>query len=64
MARFKVIGPPGTGKTRRLLGEVQHYVKAGMPLDRIGYFAFTFKSRNSTNQKRFKTLSNNTLISI
>jgi len=25
--RYKVIGPPGTGKTRRLLNEVQKYVK-------------------------------------
>ena len=25
--RYKVVGPPGTGKTRRLLNEVQRYVK-------------------------------------
>jgi len=42
--RYKVVGPPGTGKTRRLLNEVQRYVKKGVPLKRIGYFAFTRKA--------------------
>ena len=39
--RYKVVGPPGTGKTRTLLNEVQNYVKKGTLLNRIGYFAFT-----------------------
>ena len=30
--RYKVVGPPGTGKTRRLLNEVQRYVDKGVPL--------------------------------
>jgi Ni2+-binding GTPase involved in maturation of urease and hydrogenase len=29
--RYKVVGPPGTGKTRRLLNEVQKYVDKGIP---------------------------------
>ena len=41
--RYKVVGPPGTGKTRRLLNEVQRYVDKGTPLKKIGYFAFTRK---------------------
>ena len=44
MARYKVVGPPGTGKTRRLLNEVHKYVQQGTPLDKIGYFAFTRKA--------------------
>ena len=28
--RYKVVGPPGTGKTRRLLNEVQRYVDKGI----------------------------------
>ena len=42
--RYKVVGPPGTGKTRRLLNEVHKYVKNGIPHDQIGYFAFTRKA--------------------
>ena len=29
--KYKVVGPPGTGKTRRLLNEVQKYVDKGVP---------------------------------
>lgn len=36
-----VLGPPGTGKTTRLLELVESYLTAGVPPDRIGYFAFT-----------------------
>ena len=31
MASYKVLGPPGTGKTRRLLNEVHKYVQKGTP---------------------------------
>ena len=41
---YKVIGPPGTGKTQTLLNKVMEYKEAGTPLDRIGYFAFTKKA--------------------
>ena len=33
--RYKVVGPPGTGKTRRLLTEVHRYVQDGTPLNQI-----------------------------
>ena len=35
MARYKVVGPPGTGKTRRLLNTDHKYVKDATLLDQI-----------------------------
>ena len=49
--RYKVIGPPGTGKTRRLLNEVHKYVQQGTPLDQIGYFAFTRKAAGEARER-------------
>ena len=49
--RYKVIGPPGTGKTRRLLNEVHKYVQKGTPLDQIGYFAFTRKAAGEARDR-------------
>jgi superfamily I DNA/RNA helicase len=49
--RYKVVGPPGTGKTRRLLNEVQKYVNKGVPLNRIGYFAFTRKAAGEARDR-------------
>ena len=40
----KILGPPGTGKTTKLLHYVRTLVKFGVPLYRIGYFAFTRKA--------------------
>ena len=40
----KILGPPGTGKTTRLLNYVQTFIKLGTPIDKIGYFAFTRKA--------------------
>ena len=51
MARYKVVGPPGTGKTRRLLNEVHKYVKKGTSLDKIGYFAFTRKAAGEARDR-------------
>lgn len=36
-----VLGPPGTGKTERLLGLVERELAAGVRPDRVGYFSFT-----------------------
>ena len=49
--RYKVLGPPGTGKTRRLLNEVHKYVQQGTPLDQIGYFAFTRKAAGEARDR-------------
>ena len=49
--RYKVVGPPGTGKTRRLLNEVHKYVKNGTPHYRIGYFAFTRKAAGEARDR-------------
>ena len=51
MTSYKVIGPPGTGKTRRLLNEVHKYVQQGTPLDQIGYFAFTRKAASEARDR-------------
>ena len=50
--RYKVIGPPGTGKTRRLLNEVENYVNKGTKLNKIGYFAFTRKAAGEARDRR------------
>jgi len=52
--RYKVVGPPGTGKTRTLLNEVQNYVKKGTSLNRIGYFAFTKKAAGEARDRYLK----------
>ena len=52
--RYKVVGPPGTGKTRRLLNEVQKYVDKGISLSRIGYFAFTRKAAGEARDRFLK----------
>jgi len=49
--RYKVVGPPGTGKTRRLLNEVHRYVQDGTPLKQIGYFAFTRKAAGEARDR-------------
>jgi len=44
MAVRKILGPPGTGKTTKLIKYVKTFVKLGTPIDKIGYFAFTKKA--------------------
>ncbi len=44
MKREIVFGPPGTGKTTYLLGQVEAALGAGMNPERIGYVAFTRKA--------------------
>ena len=46
MISRKLFGPPGTGKTTRLLKYVKTFLKLGTPIDKIGYFAFTTKAAN------------------
>ena len=42
----KILGPPGTGKTTKLLKYVKTFLRLGTPIDKIGYFAFTTKAAN------------------
>jgi len=52
---YKVVGPPGTGKTQTLLDKVMEYKEAGTPLDRIGYFAFTRKASYEARNRLLET---------
>ena len=50
----KILGPPGTGKTRTLLKFVDSYIKQGVPLNQIGYFAFTKKAAGEAQGRMLK----------
>jgi DNA helicase-2/ATP-dependent DNA helicase PcrA len=52
---YKVIGPPGTGKTQTLLDKVMEYKESGSSLDRIGYFAFTRKAAYEARDRLLET---------
>jgi len=41
---YKYFGPPGTGKTHKLISRAKAYIRIGTPLDKIAYFAFTKKA--------------------
>ena len=47
----KILGPPGTGKTTRLLNYAQTFIKLGTPIDKIGYFAFTKKAATEAKDR-------------
>ena len=51
----KILGPPGTGKTTRLIKYVKTFVKLGTPIDKIGYFAFTTKAANEAIDRMLDT---------
>jgi superfamily I DNA/RNA helicase len=54
--RYKVVGPPGTGKTRKLLDTVKYYTdQKKVPLDQIGYFAFTRKAAGEARDRYLKS---------
>jgi len=54
MKKYRVIGPPGTGKTRSLLETVQQYRDKGIALDDMGYFAFTRKAAGEARDRFLK----------
>ena len=47
----KILGPPGTGKTTRLLHYARTFLKLGTPIDKIGYFAFTKKAAGEAKER-------------
>jgi len=47
----KILGPPGTGKTTRLLYYARTFLKLGTPIDKIGYFAFTKKAAREAKER-------------
>ena len=51
MISRKLFGPPGTGKTTKLLGYVKTFLKLGTPIDKIGYFAFTKKASEEARDR-------------
>ena len=48
---YKFYGPPGTGKTYRLINRAKAYIRKGVPLDQIGYFAFTRKAAEEARKR-------------
>ena len=55
LMNYKVVGPPGTGKTQTLLDKVIEYKNSDIPLDRIGYFAFTRKAAHEARDRFLET---------
>ena len=48
---YKYFGPPGTGKTYKLISRAKAYVRIGVPLDKIAYFAFTKKAAEEARKR-------------
>ena len=48
---YKYFGPPGTGKTHKLISRAKAYIRAGTPLHKIGYFAFTRKAAEVSKKR-------------
>src|SRR6056300_1456129 len=48
---YKYYGPPGTGKTYKLISRAKAYVRIGVPLDKIAYFAFTKKAAEEARER-------------
>lgn len=49
-----ILGPPGTGKTTRLLGMVEESLARGVEPEKIGYFSFTKKAAGEAVDRAMK----------
>jgi len=49
-----VLGPPGTGKTTKLISFVEDALARGVPPDRLGYFSFTVKAASEAMERACK----------
>jgi DNA helicase-2/ATP-dependent DNA helicase PcrA len=49
--RYRVVGPPGTGKTQFLLDRVNDYLAKGIPPDRIAFCSFTTNAANEAKNR-------------
>lgn len=49
-----ILGPPGTGKTTRLLSMVEEELASGTPPERIGYLSFTKKAATEAAERARK----------
>ena len=56
MRLVKYFGPPGTGKTTRLLSHVSQLLEEGIPPDRIAFLAFTRKAAREARERAQKDL--------
>ena len=55
---YKYFGPPGTGKTHKLISRAKAYVRIGTPLNKIGYFAFTKKAAGEAKKECQRQIKN------
>ena len=46
-----ILGPPGTGKTTKLLSIIDSYIKKGINPNNIGFFTFTRKAANEAKDR-------------
>lgn len=52
MNKVKILlGPPGTGKTTKLLSLLEEEIAKGIPLNRIGFVSFTTKAANEAKER-------------
>ena len=49
-----IFGPPGTGKTHKLIQKVEEYIKDGVDPAKIGYFTFSKNAAEEAQRRMFK----------
>ena len=48
---FRIFGPPGTGKTTKLLNMVDQALESGIQPSQIAFLAFTRKAANEAKER-------------